>query len=188
MKPFARLLLGLVVAIAASSSRSGGNVLIAAETSAPPERIGIYDSRVIAYAHFWSDAHQRKLNELTKAANAAKAAGQTEHFNELEAAIKKEQETNHLQVFSTAPVDDLLSEMKERVPAIQEKAGVAKLVSKWDKTALKKYPRASHVDVTDLLLREFKLDEKKMKVAQDIRKKKPLPLDRAQELMRKGKL
>jgi hypothetical protein len=44
------------------------------------------------------------------------------------------------------------------------------------------------VDVTDLLLRVFKLDGKKMKIVQDIRKQKPLPRDQAQELTRKGKL
>ena len=161
---------------------------MAAETSAPPERIGIYDSRVIAYAHFWSDAHQRQLNELTKAARTAKAAGQTERFNELEAAIKKQNETNHLQVFSTAPVEDALDALKNRLPAIQKEAGVTRLVSKWDDAALKEHKRAEQLDVTDLLLREFKLDEKKMKVAQDIRTRKPLPLDQAQELMRKGRL
>jgi hypothetical protein len=188
MKPYGTLLLGLVVASAASSFHPGGNLMMAAETGAPPERIGIYDSRVIAYAHFWSDAYQRRLNELTKAAKAARAAGQTGRFNELEAALKKAQEESHLQVFSTASVDDVLAAMRDRLPAIQKEAGVARLVSKWDETALKEYKDAQQVDVTDLLLREFKLDEKKMKVTRDIRKKKPLPLDKARELARKGEL
>ena len=187
MKSLTMLLLGLVATMTASS-RGAGNLLRAAETSAPPAAIGIYDSRVIAYAHFWSDANQRKLTEMTKAAKAAKAAGQTERFAELEAALKSAQEKSHLQVFSTAPVDEVLAEMKDRQPAMQKEAGVATLVSKWDETALKKYKRARQVDVTDLFLREFKLDEKQMKVAQDIRKKKPLPLDQARELIRQGKL
>jgi len=38
------------------------------------------------------------------------------------------------------------------------------------------------------ITREFKLDEKKMKDVQEIRKKKPRPLDQARELTRKGKL
>jgi type IV pilus biogenesis protein CpaD/CtpE len=109
---------------------------MAAEPGAPPDGIGVYDSRVIACAHFWSDARQRELNALTKAAMAAKASGQTERFNELEAAIKKEQETNHLQVFSTAPVDEALVALKDRLLAIQKEAGVATLVSKWDEVTL----------------------------------------------------
>lgn len=188
MKPLARLWLALMVGMGASCAISDGDLLMAAETSAPPERIGTYDSRAIAYAHFWSDGHQRKLNDLSKAAKVAMAGGDEERFKELEAALKKEQETSHLQVFSTAPVDDVLAGIKDRLPAIRKEAGVATLVSKWDEPVLKKYRGARQVDVTDLLLREFKLDEKKMKVVQDIRKQKPLPLDQAQELTRKGKL
>ena len=152
------------------------------------ERIGVYDSRVIAYAHFWSDAYQRNLITRNKAAMEAKAAGQTDRFNELAAAMKKEQEQNHLQVFSTAPVDQILAEMKERVAVIQKEAGVSRLVSKWDEKSLATHKRAEQVDVTDLLLREFKLNEKQLKVVADMRNKKPLPLDNAQELMRKGEL
>jgi hypothetical protein len=185
---FTKLLLGLAVPIVITSSHSGANRVLAAETSVAPDRIGVYDSRAIAYAHFWSDAHQRKLNELVKAAKQARAAGQTERFRELEATLKQAQDKSHLQVFSTAPVDDVLAEMKDRLPVIQKEAGVAKLVSKWDETALKEHGRAKQVEVTDLLLREFKLDDKKTKVAQDIRRKKPLPLDKAKELARKGKL
>jgi len=188
MKPLARLWLVLMVGMGASSAIPDGDLLMAAETSAPPERIGTYDSRAIACAHFWSDGHQRKLNDLSKAAKAARADGDEERFKELETALKKEQETSHLQVFSTASVDDVLTGMKDHVTVVQKEAGVATLVSKWDEPALKKYRGARQMDVTDLLLREFQLDEKKMKVVQDIRKQKPLPLGQAQELTRKGKL
>jgi hypothetical protein len=151
-------------------------------------RIGIYDSRVIAYARFWSEPYQQKLRERNKTAQQAKAAGETARFNEFAAAMKKEQEQNHLRVFSTAPVDDILAGMKERVAAIQKEAGVARLVSKWDEKALKAYKPDQQIDVTDQLLREFKLNEKQLKVVADLRKQKPLPLDQAQELMRKGEL
>ena len=161
---------------------------LAAETNAPVERVGIYDSRVIAYANFWTEAHQNKLKELVESAQRAKAAGQTERFKELEAAVKKEGERNHLQVFSTAPVDDILARMPEQVAAITNKTGVARLISKWDEKALKKIPRARQVDVTDRLLREFKLTEKQMKMIAELRKKKPLPLDKAEKLARAGKL
>jgi hypothetical protein len=188
MKSPAILSIALMAGEAASSSMTDGGLLMAAETSAPPDTIGIYDSRAVAYAHFWSDGHQRKLNDLSKAAKAAKSGGQDERFKELEEALKKEQEKSHLQVFSTAPVDDVLAGMKDRLTVIEQEAGVATLVSKWDEPALQKHRGAKQVDVTDLLLREFKLDEKKMKAVQDIGKQKPLPLDQAQELTRKGKL
>lgn len=152
------------------------------------ERIGVYDSRVIAYAHFWSEDYQQKINDRARAAKDAKAAGQKDRFNELAATMKKEQEQNHLQVFSTAPVDQILAEMKDRVEAIRKEAGASQLVSKWDEKTLKGYKKSQQVEVTDQLLREFKLNEKQLKVVADMRKKKPLPLDQAQELMRKGEL
>jgi ABC-type Na+ efflux pump permease subunit len=166
----------------------GWQNVLAAETNAAPQRIGIYDSRAIAYAHFWSEAHQREINELVKAAKEARAAGHTERFKELDAALKKEQEQNHLQVFSTAPVDDVLAEMKDRLAEIQKEAGVARLVSKWDSKTLKEHQRAERLDVTDRLLREFNLSEKQMKVAKEIQTKPPLPLDKARKLTREGKL
>jgi hypothetical protein len=187
MKHLAKLSWTWLVTILALLGTSGDHRLEAAESSAPPDRIGTYDSRAIAYAHFWSDEHQRKLNELSKAVKAAKAGGEEKRFRELEAALKQEQETSHRQVFSTAPVDDVLAGMKDRLTAIEREAGVAALVSKWDKPAMKKYRGARQVDITGLLLREFKLDEKQMKIVQDIQRKKPLPLDRAGELTRKGK-
>ena len=67
-------------------------------------------------------------------------------------------------------------------------AGVARLVSKWDEKSLAAHKHDEQVDVTDRLLREFKLNEKQLKVVADLRHKKPLSLERAQELMRKGEL
>lgn len=162
--------------------------LRATDTNAAPERIGIYDSRALAYANFWSEMQQRRIKDLVKTAKEAKAAGQTERFKELDAGLKNEREKNHLQVFSTAPVDELLAGMKERVALVQQEAGVSRLVSKWDEAALKEHKRAEKVEVTDLLLREFTLNEKQRKVVEDLRKQKPLPIKKAEELMRKGDL
>ncbi len=152
------------------------------------ERIGIYDSRAIAYAEFWTEAHQRKISEMVKAAKAAKNAGETERLRKLETELKAEQERNHLQVFSTAPVEAIMAGMKDRVEAIQKEAGVSQLVSKWDDKTLKDHARAEQVDVTDLLLRGFTLNEKQQKVVADLRAKKPLALKEAEKLMREGKL
>jgi hypothetical protein len=167
-----------------------GSVASAADsgTNAGPERIGIYDSRVIAYANFWTPAHQARRSELVKTTKAAKAAGQTEQFQKLDAELRAEREKNHLQVFSTAPVDEVLAGMKERVAAVQKEANVSRLVSKWDEATLKELKRAEKVDVTDQLLRGFTLNDKQQKVVAELRKQKPLPLKKAEELMRKGEL
>ena len=154
----------------------------AAEIQAAPERVGIYDSRPVAYAHFWTEAHQREINERAKAAKDAKAAGQTARSEEISAALKKEQQRIHRQVFSTAPIDDVLAEIKDRLPEIQKEAGVSKLISQWDEAALKQHRKAERVDVTDLLVREFKPGEKQLKVIADLKRKKPVPLDKIDKL------
>jgi hypothetical protein len=168
-----------------------GTVHAADETNKPgavSERIGIYDSRAIAYAHFWTEAQQRKLNEMAQTAKAARAAGQTERYEELSTALKKAREQSHLQCFSTAPVDNVLAELKDRLPAIEKADGVSKLVSKWDEKAVKEHKGSGQVDVTDLLLREFRLDDEQRKVVKDLCAKKPLPLKEAEKLMREGRL
>ena len=162
--------------------------LFAGDAGAAPERIGIYDSRAIAYAHFWSDSHQRQLTALAKDARQARSSGDTNRFAELQAELKGEQERNHLQVFSTAPVDEVLAGMSNHLALVQRETSVTRLVSKWDEPALKQVPRATRIDVTDRLLDNFKLTEKQMKVVADLRKKPPLPLEKARQLVREGKL
>src|SRR6266542_2400417 len=160
----------VLLAAAVASAIIYSTTLRAEDTNSAPERIGVYDSRVVAYAHFWSEAHQRRLNETARAAKEAKAAGQSERFNELETALQKEQEQNHLQVFSTAPVDNVLAEIKNRLPAIQAAAGVSTLVSKWDESGLKQHPGAKHVDVTDVLAQEFNPGAKQLKIIAEIKR------------------
>ena len=148
--------------------------LLTAETNAAPARIGIYDSRVLAYAYFTSDEHMRQLNAAIMAAKQAKTEGQTERSEQMAAALRKQQEEAHLQVFGSAPVDDALLALKEKLPALQEKAGVSNLVSKWDEAALSHYSKAELVDVTDLLAEEFKPTDAQRKVIASIKKSKPV--------------
>lgn len=176
----------LAMSLFAGCEANAGNA--SSQTNSALQRIGIYDSRVVAFGSFWSEAHQRALNERMRTAQEARAAGDTNRFVELKAAVKAEQEKVHLQVFSTAPVDDVLAGMKDRVQAIQKEAGVSQLVSKWDEKILAEHKNDEKVDVTDLFLRDFKLNERQRKIVVDMRKKPPVPLEQAEELMRKGKL
>ncbi len=131
----------------------------------------------MAYAWFWTAEHQRKLSEKIKAARAAKAAGDMDQFRKLNQALAEEQKKSHRQVFSTAPADEALAAIKERIPEIQKQADVSMLVSKWDEQTLKRHASAEKVDLTDLLTREFKSTEKQFKTIEEIRRKKPVPLN-----------
>lgn len=149
--------------------------LRAGDTNAPRERIGVYDSRVVAYAYFTSDAHMRDLNARIKAAKDAKAGVETAQSRQMATDLKSEQKHIHMQVFSTAPIDDVLASLQSHLPEIERTAGVSKLVSKWDDATLEQVSAAEKVDVTDVLAAEFKPGEKESKMIESIKRAKPVP-------------
>jgi hypothetical protein len=152
------------------------------ESNASAQRIGIYDSRVVAYAHFWTAEHQKQLKDKIEAGKAAKSAGDPAQFNKLSKELADEQEKIHREVFSIAPADEAMAALKARLPEIQKQASVSVLVSKWDNQTLGSYKSAQLVDVTDLLVREFKLEPKQIKTIEEIKKQKPVPLDKIDKL------
>jgi hypothetical protein len=160
-----------------------------AETNAVDGRVGVYDSRAVAYAWFCSDAQQAKLKEEAAVARAAKEAGDETKLKEYSAALRAKQDQMHREVFSTAPAEEALMTIKDRIPEFEKTTGVIDLVSKWDEPALKKYQSAEKLDVTDELVRVFlKPTEKQLKVIEGIKKAKPVPLQECNELIRKGKI
>jgi hypothetical protein len=151
-------------------------------------RVGIYDSRVLSFAHFWWPPQRQQRDELIANAKAANAAGDTMRFEELQKQIVAGSNQSHLQVFSTAPAGEAMAALKDKLPAIQQELGVAQFVSKWDEAALKGVPETNRVDATDRLVREFSPDEKRQKTIEQMKKSKPLPLDETTRLMREEKL
>lgn len=151
------------------------------DVSAPvtARQIGIYDSRVLAYAHFWSEPVGKQRDELVARAKSAKALGEVAVLKDLERRIEADQKHIHLQVFSAAPADEAMAALAPKLPALCQELGVAKLVSKWDAAALKGIPESDQVDVTDRLAREiFTPTEKQRKTIESIKAAKPLPLPR----------
>ncbi len=152
-------------------------------------RVGLFDSRVVAYAWFWSEAGTRRREELIAAARAAKQDGDAVRMQQTSAAVAAYQEENHLQVFSTAPVDAVLESIRPQVVVIMAEAGVTRLVSKWDEAALQKLDGAEQVDVTDALASAlFTATDQQRQVIEAIKRQKPLPLEQARERMRAGRL
>lgn len=163
-----------------------GAFLLLAATAAlqarAAERVGVYDSRLVAYACFMEPENQAALRARMAEGRAAKEHGDTARYEELEKQIAAEQRTLHLQVFSTAPAPDALAKLADRAAAVKREAGVSRLVSKWDDDALRGVPEAGRVDVTDLLVRDCPLSEAQRKTMQEIAAKEPLPLWRAKLL------
>jgi hypothetical protein len=162
---------------------------LAADTNNVPPAIGIYDSRAVAYAYFWSAPCQKQQREKVSAAQAARKAGDVAKLKEYDAAFRAQQAELHRMVFSTAPATTAMDAIKERIPEIQKLAGVSALISKWDEPSLKKFPGAARVDITDKLVREFiQPDEKQTKMILSIEKSEPMSLEKCDELIRKGEI
>jgi hypothetical protein len=144
---------------------------------AAAEKVGVYDSRAVAYAHFWSPAASRERDAAIAAGKAAKAAGDTAEFQKRSAAMAALQKKMHEEVFSSAPATEALAALAPRLPALHAELGVARLVSKWDTKALRQVPEANRVDVTDRLVREFITPtEKQQKVLDSMKTKEPISL------------
>jgi hypothetical protein len=175
----ALLLVSLTVALVANARLIFASPAAQTNTS---HRVGVYDSRVVAYAWFWSADHQRALRKQIESAKAAKSAGDVAQFNKLDRALSEQQRELHREVFSTAPAKEAVAALKDRLPDIQKKAGLSAIVSKWDDSSVKENASATQIDVTDLLVSEFRSNEKQLKTIQDLKKQKPIPLDRIDEM------
>ena len=107
----------LIVAVTILANVAGASLMRAGatdENNALAQRIGVYDSRVVAYAHFWTAEQQQQLKEKAEVAKAAKSAGDTAQFNKLNKEMSELQEKLHREVFSTAPADEAMHELASR--------------------------------------------------------------------------
>jgi hypothetical protein len=170
-----------LVMITASATGAGTNTVAA--------RIGVYDSRAIAYAWFVSAAQMAQLKQEVAAARAAKDAGNDAKFKVAAAALQAKQDQMHREVFSTAPAAEALAALDGKTRDIEQAVGVTALISRWDDAALDEQRGAEQVDVTDSMVRALcQPDAKQLKMIESIKKAKPLPLRECNELIRKGKI
>ncbi len=165
---------GLALALAALVGCAG-------KTTRSPEkpRIGVYDSRAIAIAYVGSEHFIQFMTAFRAEHAQAKADGNHARMQEMEQEIVLRQKRLHEQGFSTAPVDDILAKIRDRLPAIIKGARVQRLVSKWDKAELSRHASAERVDVTPALIDALEPTEKQRKSALEIQLKEPISLEQA---------
>jgi hypothetical protein len=140
---------------------------------AAPQRIGVYDSRAVAVAYGGSAFKDQRLQALKAQHQQAQQAGDTAAMARLQAEGRAWQAQLHQQAFGTAPVDDILLHIAAELPAIQQAAGVTRLVSKWDRAELDKAAPAEQVDLTMALVDALHPTAKQRKYAQDIQAQPP---------------
>jgi hypothetical protein len=175
-----RSLCSVVLVLAVGALGCGSKPTATPETETP--RIGVYDSRAIALGWVNTEPFNAWWGGLQAEYNQAKAAGDQKRVDELEAAAEARQRLQHLQAFSTAPVDDILAYIEDSLSQIMQEAGVTLLVSKWDSGTLAQYPSAELVDVTMLLVDAFHPSEGQRQHAVGIQTQDPIPLDEAEKI------
>lgn len=186
------MLAKLLFCLFAGALAIGSNFAIGAEKSGRAEstpgqsgssvRIGIYDSRAIAVAYAGSEFHTRWLKSLKAESDKAKAEGNQKLHEELKKKAAAQQRLLHMQGFSVAPVDNILANIKDKIPEIVKKTNVSTIESKWNKEALMKYKPAEFIDVTMELVKALNPNERQLKCAVEIQKAEPIPLDQAEKI------
>ena len=149
----------------------GMSVNVRSEEPRTTLRVGVYDSRAIAVAYAASkhDPVGGKMKEYEQ----AKAAGDTKRVKELEAWGKRGQRQLHRQGFGRVPVCDLLEHVKDKMPEMARKTGVAVIARQCDYTS----SDVEVVDVTKELVSLFDPSEKTLETVEALKKHKPMDLD-----------
>lgn len=169
-----KLVLGILTSCMLVNSAFSG------EPTEKTGKTGIYDSRAIAVAYGGSDLFKKKMDAIKAEYGKAKTSGNKDRMAEIEKQMREYQGLLHKQGFSTAPVDDILKQIEDRLPQIKKEAGVDELISKWDKTAPTN--QNSVVDVTMRLVDEFRPGDQQRKWAIDIQKHKPISIEQAEQI------
>jgi hypothetical protein len=172
MKKMMTISLVAVGMFAAACSMFNGGKAGAESATAKPLRVGVYDSRCIAVACLRSEWWNKQIQEKMKEMDKAKAAGDEKKGKELEEWGQSSQTKAHLQGFGTAPVKNLLEQVKGQLPKVAQQAGVDIIVSKWQIDYQAK--DAQVVDMTDTIVALYKPDEKTLKIVEEMKKQQPV--------------
>jgi hypothetical protein len=164
------LVMGLTLLVSAAAPVPTAT---SAEEDPPVVRVGTYDSRAIAVAYARS-AHLAAVHaDLVQRRSEAEARGDEALVREIEARGGALQLRLRLQGFSTAPVDDLLDAVRDRLPEVARGAGVAAILRSVDFHE----PSVEIVDVTDALVRLFDPDAGVLSLVAEVRSSAPLALE-----------
>lgn len=148
-----------------------------ARSDTPPAttRIGTFDSRAVALAFWRGEEGQKKLNSLHQKYATAKSENDEALIKKLEIEGPGLQVRMHQQVFSTGSVTDIMTRLKPVLPEIAKEAGVSLIVPK--SQVAYQDSSVQCIDVTPLLVKQFKPTEEVARIIQEILAREPVPID-----------
>jgi Skp family chaperone for outer membrane proteins len=157
---------------------AGGLAVMLAQslsTAQPPApagrvKIGTYNTRAVALAYGRSKGFLEGVQKRSKEGMDAKAKKDQKKYDEIAAEMSQKQDRLHAQVFSNAPIDDVMASMKDALPGIARKAGVSAIVPEVNYHD----PAVEVVDVTDALVQHFKPTAQTQAMIKDLVKHPPV--------------
>lgn len=175
-----RLVLVMILVLAGQAVYAKAGAKNAKDQTAVTKLIvGTFDSRAVAIAYARSEKFMQYIQGLRTELEKAKEEGNEKRVKELETLGPALQETMHKQGFSTWPVDDILEQIKDKIPEIAKQTGVDLIVSKWD--IVFQQSGVEFVDVTDQIVLPFNPDENTLKTIEELKKMEPVSLKELEE-------
>lgn len=173
-------LFAMLLAAAACNTRTVSTGPAGTSEQATVKRIGTYDSRALALAYGRSkraDCMLAKVDAIKKAHDKAQKEGDAARMKALTTEATSLQKEIHLQVFSGAPIDDILALIQKDLPAIAEKAKVDMIVHEVQESR----PGVEIVDVTLAMCAPFDPDATTTKMIRELMKQAPVPASALRE-------
>ena len=138
-------------------------------------KIGIYDSRVIALAYYRSEQQMARLQAIRTEHMKAKSENNQDKIKELEKEGPWTQVRMHQQVFSTAGISHITTQIQEPLKQLAQDAGVIIIISKWEMPYLA--ATAEIIDLTVPIAKLFNPDEQTLKIMEAMKIQEPVPFD-----------
>jgi hypothetical protein len=171
-------LAGVVVLTSTSSQAAARPSSQVAEEAAPRMagilRIGTYDSRAVAIAYGCSDALQEYASKAKKVLDHCVEIGDTRRAQELNDLRELLQIRLKLQTISTAPINDILETVREKLPQVAQQHDVVLIARAAD---YQDDATVELVDVTDALVALFEPDAAALRRIEEFCKHDPVPIE-----------
>ncbi|MEI6899403.1 MAG: hypothetical protein WCL00_05965 [Bacteroidota bacterium] len=146
-----------------------------AQKNQPVIKIGVYDSRAVVFAYSRSHYFKEHLQKFAKQSDSAEKAKDTVRVKEFSMQAMSYQHLLHQMIFSTGSVHEIMDLIKDQLPELAKKEGVSLIMSKYEVSW--KDPSIEVVDLTDQVSMLFKPSDDYKKMAVEISKNAPVPLE-----------
>ncbi|MCX6277986.1 MAG: hypothetical protein NT004_07800 [Bacteroidetes bacterium] len=138
-------------------------------------KIGTYDSRIITFAWSRSDYFKQHMKIFSMQNDSAQKANDTARIKELSIQAMSFQHLLHLMIFGTGSTTIIIDIVKDKLQELAKKEGVSMIVSKYEVNFAD--PSVEIIDLTNLIAQLFKPTENIDKMAGEISKVQPVPLE-----------